>query len=76
MILYTIIPQELIFETEQKALENKERFVHYQGIPVAIEPVNGNEVRVTKILSTDPTHYLNSNCFPGAVLSIWDGHFS
>ncbi len=69
MILHTILPQELIFGSEM--MECKEEYLFsVDGIPVLCEPVNSFEMRITKLLSTDPNHYLQSNLYPGAILSL------
>lgn len=69
MILHTILPQELIFGAEMT--ERKEEYLlSVNGVPVLCEPVNNFEMRVTKILSTNPNHYLQANLYPGALLSL------
>jgi len=71
MILHTIVPQELVFGMEDT--ERKEYMASINGVPVMCEPINGFEVRITKLLSTDPNHYLNPSIFPGAILSLGKG---
>lgn len=70
MILHTTIPQELIFgrDTTHNVIEQS---ILYNGVPMMVEPVSGSEFRITRILSTNPYHYLDQQLTPGATLSLW-----
>ena len=73
MILHTTLPQELIFA--EGFQEKKEYVFSVDGIPALCEVLEGFEVRVLKLLSTDPNHFLQTRIVPGAVLSLkdWNG---
>jgi hypothetical protein len=68
MILYTMMPPELIFPYQPESLSNQQ-MVSYQGIPLLVELKDGQHVEVIRILSTDPQHYLDSQICPGAKIS-------
>jgi hypothetical protein len=68
MILYTMMPQELIFPTETETFTNQHS-VTYQGISLLVEVVDGQNVQVVRILSSDPQHFLNSEICPGSKIS-------
>ncbi|MED3624205.1 YlzJ-like family protein [Neobacillus thermocopriae] len=68
MILYTMMPHELIFPYDGNAYE-KQQMVSYQGIPLLVEPVDQQNVQVLRILSSDPQHYLHANLSPGSKIS-------
>lgn len=68
MILYTMMPHELIFPTDP-AEYSKQRVVQYQGIPLLIEAVDEQNARVVQVMSSDPVHFLDQRCCPGAKIS-------
>ena len=46
--------------------------VIYQGVPLIVEQVGAFQYQVKKIISTDPEHFLQSQIYPGAILSVWN----
>jgi hypothetical protein len=68
MILYTMMPQELIFPYVNESNSNQQ-MVSYQGIPLLVESTDGQNAQVIRILSTDPQHYLDNQICPGAKIS-------
>ncbi|PFO05864.1 ribonuclease [Bacillus sp. AFS076308] len=68
MILYTMMPSELIFPSEQTE-ESKQKFITYQGVSMLVEQTDSDHVQVVRILSSDPQHYLNQQLCPGAKIS-------
>lgn len=69
MILYTIVPYELIFEAEQEFNNNQENF-YYKGINVTVERLALNRYKIVSILSTDPKDYLLDEIQPGKVIEV------
>ncbi len=68
MILYTMMPNELIFPYEPEA-ESKQQMITYQGIPLLVELADQQHVQVIRILSSDPQHYMNEQICPGSKIS-------
>jgi hypothetical protein len=68
MILYTMMPPELIFPYESESNSNQQ-MVSYQGIPLLVESIDGQNVQIIRILSTDPQHYMDNQLCPGAKIS-------
>ncbi|MBT2654386.1 YlzJ-like family protein [Bacillus sp. ISL-18] len=68
MILYTMMPSELIFPAEQVE-ESKQKLITYQGVSMLVEQTDSEHVEVVRILSSDPQHYLNQQLCPGAKIS-------
>jgi len=71
MILYTMMPPELIFANET-GQDSKQQIVNYQGISLLVEPSDQQMVQVIRILSSDPQHYLDGRVCPGAKISCAD----
>jgi len=68
MILYTMMPTELIFPSEPDAF-SKQQLVQYQGIPLMVEKTDSHYAHVVRVLSSDPQHFLNEQIYPGMKIS-------
>lgn len=68
MILHTIVPRELIFQTSETSFETKELYL-YNGIPILAEATEDHRLRVSEIISTNPNHYMHPECIPGTIIS-------
>ncbi len=68
MILYTMMPHDLVFPPETSTFGNQQ-MVSYQGIPLLVENSDPQNVRVIRILSSDPQHFLDERVCPGAKIS-------
>jgi hypothetical protein len=71
MILYTMMPQELIFPAENSTTQTpKQWMVNYQGIPLMVEMSEGQSAEVIRVLSTDPQHFMDNRVAPGSKISL------
>lgn len=68
MILYTMMPNELIFPPEADSFQ-QQKMISYQGIPLLVEQTDPQNVQVVRILSSDPQHFLDDRICPGAKIS-------
>lgn len=75
MILHTILPRELIFQFSAESAQRERTFL-YNGIYVLAEQVDGNRWRIRQIISTDPNDYLDPNCVPGKIISLFPQDFN
>ncbi|AKM18582.1 YlzJ-like family protein [Geobacillus sp. FSL K6-0789] len=64
MILYTIMPEHLVFPVDAAAYE-KQKLVHYEGIPLLVQMTDTGEYEIVQNLSTNPYHFLNAKYAPG-----------
>ncbi|MBY0120635.1 YlzJ-like family protein [Bacillus sp. S/N-304-OC-R1] len=69
MILYTMMPQELVYQTNESDYA-KQKLVSFQGIPVLVNMDDSQTCTVIRIMSSDPAHYLHESCFPGAKITL------
>ena len=67
MILWTIMPLELVFGQEE--LSNPYEEIEYANTKMMVEKVSENQCRVVRILSTDPQDYLRNDIQPGMILT-------
>jgi YlzJ-like protein len=68
MILYTTMPQELIFPAEEYEA-SKQQMVSYNGVPLLVELTDQQNAQVIRVLSSDPQHFLDTRICPGAKIS-------
>lgn len=66
MILYTIMPYEHIYPEDVQSTNME--LVSWKGIPLVAEREE-NRYKVVRILSTDPSDYLNDQVTPGQFIS-------
>ena len=69
MILYSIIPDEVIFgnnDIESKFIELK-----YMGERVQVFALSNSKFQISRLLSTSPKAYLNPSLQPGTVIDRW-----
>ncbi|WP_174735063.1 YlzJ-like family protein [Mesobacillus harenae] len=69
MILYTAMPQELVYQTDPQEY-SQQLMVSYNGIPVLAERTEDHNYRVVRVMSTDPSHFLEAGCTPGTKLPL------
>jgi hypothetical protein len=71
MILYTMMPHELIFPNDTDEYK-KQRTIMYQGVPLVVQQVDQESVEVLRIISSDPQHFLNERYAPGTKISLYN----
>ena len=65
MLLYTIQPRELVFSEELSQTQSVARMVN----GVLLEGTEQSDgLHITRILSTNPRHFLNKDLAPGCVI--------
>lgn len=69
MILYTMMPQEMIFPEENTA--TNQILIDINEGHLVLEQVSNQEFRVVRLISTDPNAYLNENYTPGKMISLF-----
>lgn len=73
MLLYTPIPMEIVLEGLDK--ERTYREVQIDGITMIVERINDSESKIIKLISTNPSDFLNPAFQPGKILS-YEVHFA
>ncbi|WP_312473026.1 YlzJ-like family protein [Neobacillus sp.] len=68
MILYTMMPNELVFPYDSESV-SKQQMVNFQGIPLLVEATDQQNFQVIRILSSDPQHFMDEKICPGAKIS-------
>lgn len=70
MILYTPMQLELVLEgLEEMAVQNL-RSVKVNGVPALVQDEGTGRGKIIKLLSTDPSHYLNLDLAPGVIINL------
>ncbi len=68
MILYTTVPQEAIFPEENT--NAKQMTLDINEGQLIVEQVSDHELRVVRLISSDPFAYLNESYTPGKMISL------
>ncbi|AZV42331.1 YlzJ-like family protein [Peribacillus asahii] len=71
MTLYTIMPHEHVHPHQHEALTAYFEIM-YNGIPVMVEHDGGTMLRIDRILSTDPAHFLQESVQPGQSIPLFE----
>lgn len=67
MILYTIVPPEIVFGTGDEKQNRHFYEAEYLGQHVQVEMSAENEYRIMRVFSTQPEVYLDPRLQPGAI---------
>ncbi len=71
MILYTIMPLELVMEgmgNQETSQERREIEIEVEGRKLVVQPQSATEGRVVRLLSTNPEDYLKGEWQPGSLI--------
>lgn len=65
MIIYSIIPEEIIFPQASSAKDDLQDIVVEDGVILETRHSHGDMYEVVRVISTDPEHYLKTMYSPG-----------
>lgn len=68
MILYSIIPIDVVFGCQYNCEEFKFVEIEYEGEKVLVSPLSNSTYRVDRLISTSPKAYLNPKLMPGQII--------
>lgn len=68
MILYTIVPTEIIFGNIGENSGNKFIEIEYMGEKVIVSPNENDGFVINRVISTSPQAYLNAKLQPGTTI--------
>ncbi len=69
MILYTVVPQEAIFTSEDDEKTSGDMVVAINNLQLVVRPQE-DKWEVIRLISSDPNDYLNDQYRPGQLLSL------
>lgn len=69
MILYSIVPPEIVFGTGDEKQNRHFYEAEYLGQHVQVEMSAENEYRIIRVFSSQPEVYLNPRLQPGTIVS-------
>lgn len=67
MILWTIVPEETIFASQIQPDINYQE-IDYSGQKIVVEQISNSEFRITRLLTTNPSDYLDNKLQPGKII--------
>ncbi len=68
MILYSIIPQEFVFQGFLETNEQQHHLVEFRGEKIMVTKRPDNQFEISRLLSTRPASYLNPLYQPGSLV--------
>lgn len=69
MMLYSIVPLEIIFGEYNKDLESTDSIeLSYLGEKVEVSPLTNDQYVIRRLISTSPKAFLNPMLQPGSIL--------
>ncbi|MDQ0860069.1 MULTISPECIES: YlzJ-like family protein [Bacillaceae] len=69
MILYTSMPEELIFPVQTADFESVST-IEMNGLQMVVRQTEQNQYEIVRLLSTDPQDFLNEQYSPGQKISM------
>jgi YlzJ-like protein len=69
MILYTSMPEELIFPVQNADFESVST-IEMNGLQMVVRQTEQNQYEIVRLLSTDPQDFLNEQYSPGQKISM------
>ncbi len=71
MIIYSIVPPEIIFEEKANEFNASNLIeINYLGEKLQVTPLENNRYMIQRILSTSLKSYLNPDIQPGKVINM------
>lgn len=68
MILYSIVPANIVFQGMEEKDGRRSREIEYMGERVIVTPSGENELVIDRIISTSPKAFLNPKLQPGTII--------
>jgi len=68
MLLYSIIPVDVVFGNYYSTEGYNSIEIEYEGEKVEVVPLSGNSYRINRVISTSPKAYLNPKLMPGNII--------
>lgn len=65
MIHYSIIPLETVFENFEQMEKQQLQEITINGVTMVVEPLEGREAKIVRLISPNPQDYLNPQLAPG-----------
>lgn len=69
-MLWTIMPLEAIMEGSCSCQLSYSELPWHNGATLLVEPLGSGKVKVVRLISTDPRHYLDPDLRPGNILEL------
>lgn len=68
MILYSIVPVEVVFDSTNNCDEYNFMEIEYEGEKVVVTQLSNRKYKVDRLISTSPKAYLNPKLMPGQII--------
>ncbi|HHV29707.1 YlzJ-like family protein [Acetivibrio mesophilus] len=69
MILYSIVPPEVVFENFSWSENQSYIEMNYSGERIVVTPLSNNRYVINRVISTSPKAFLKPELMPGNIIS-------
>ncbi|MBD1379265.1 YlzJ-like family protein [Metabacillus arenae] len=64
MILYTMMPDEMVYPVDASAYQ-KQSVIELNGVQLLVQETNDQQYEIVRLMSNDPMDFLNMQYSPG-----------
>jgi len=68
MIHYSVVPMDVVFAGMENFVPSYIDIEH-GGVSMQVEPLNGYQARIVRLISGNPQHYLDGRYAPGTIIN-------
>ncbi|MDP3487142.1 MAG: YlzJ-like family protein [Bacillota bacterium] len=68
MVLYTIVPEEIVFQSKEEICASQE--IVYNGKRVLVQPIDFKSFKIVQLISSDPSDFLLTDFQPGSIITL------
>ncbi|KAF0195421.1 MAG: hypothetical protein FD169_1390 [Bacillota bacterium] len=68
MVLYTIVPEEVILEGAEEVCASQE--IVYNGKRILVHPIDFKSFKIVQLISSDPSDFLSTDFQPGSIITM------
>ncbi|WP_299090190.1 YlzJ-like family protein [uncultured Metabacillus sp.] len=69
MIFYTMMPEQLMFPTQEDEYK-KQTVIEMNGVQLLVQEGSNAQYEIVRVLSSDPRHFLDSQYCPGQKITM------
>lgn len=69
-MIWSIIPEEMIFDGAEKLNKNKYQVINYKGKKVMVMIMPNGDAQIVSLLSSNPLDFIDQRFSPGSCISL------
>ncbi len=69
-MIWSIIPEEMIFDGAEKLSRNNYQIINYRGKKVLVMLMQNGDAQIVSLISSDPLDFIDQSFSPGSCISL------